>query len=298
LNRAPFGSITGAPTGKPKPSSSARWIMATPVALEKFVGPAVHSHGRGDVGIHEGAFDRALVIPVHVHDVTVVSLMLSGAASERVAQGTRLIAAQDLIVTPAYAEHSYQFHEPGRWLNMQISDAWIARTTDGQSLLYQRSEVVHSGSAAAWAMRVRTEIHHRDSASQIAIDGAMMLMIADMARVKIDAASTKPRWLRRVEETLEASIAEPPSVESLAELAGVHPTHLLRTFRRYNGVTIANFVRDKRLQLARTRVATTDRPLSTIALEMGFADQSHFTRLFKQAFGETPGQYARSLRGR
>jgi AraC family transcriptional regulator len=33
-----------------------------------------------------------------------------------------------------------------------------------------------------------------------------------------------------------------------------------------------------------------------IALDAGFADQSHFTRVFRQAFGQTPGQYARSLR--
>jgi AraC-like DNA-binding protein len=34
-----------------------------------------------------------------------------------------------------------------------------------------------------------------------------------------------------------------------------------------------------------------------IALDAGFADQSHFTRVFKQTFGETPGQYARALKG-
>jgi AraC-like DNA-binding protein len=42
-------------------------------------------------------------------------------------------------------------------------------------------------------------------------------------------------------------------------------------------------------------VAQRKRPLSSIALDAGFADQSHFTRVFKQAFGETPGQYARSF---
>ena len=35
-----------------------------------------------------------------------------------------------------------------------------------------------------------------------------------------------------------------------------------------------------------------------IALDAGFADQSHFTRVFRHAFGETPAQYARALRGR
>ena len=43
-------------------------------------------------------------------------------------------------------------------------------------------------------------------------------------------------------------------------------------------------------------IATSKRPLSMIALDAGFADQSHFTRVFRQAYGQTPGQYARSLR--
>ena len=125
----------------------------------------------------------------------------------------------------------------------------------------------------------------------------MMLMMADLARARMNSASTRPRWLRRVEDAIENSIAAPPSVEDLAALAGVHPTHLLRTFRRYQGATIANFVRHRRIEHARTEVAQSKRPMSVIALDAGFADQSHFTRVFKRTFGETPGQYARSLRG-
>ncbi|MEP7065601.1 MAG: AraC family transcriptional regulator [Gemmatimonadota bacterium] len=105
-------------------------------------------------------------------------------------------------------------------------------------------------------------------------------------------------WLKRVEEALEAAITDPPPVDTLAAIAGVHPTHLLRTFRKYHGSTIANFVRARRLHKARTQLATTDHPLSMIALETGFADQAHFTRVFKHAFGDTPGRYARLLRGR
>jgi hypothetical protein len=43
---------------------------------------------------------------------------------------------------------------PGRWLNMQLSAAWISKATDGHDLPGERSRIVRSGSAAAWAMRV------------------------------------------------------------------------------------------------------------------------------------------------
>ncbi|HYC51749.1 MAG TPA: AraC family transcriptional regulator [Gemmatimonadaceae bacterium] len=269
--------------------------MPTPVSLERFVGPPIHSHGRGEISIHEGEFSPQLVVPPHMHDVVVVSLMLSGVAIEQVHDGPRNLQRQDLIVTPAWEVHSYRFPEPGRWFNMQLSDAWLTRASDGNPLECRASEIVRSAAAAAWATRVRTEVREGDSVSSIAIDGAMMLMVADMTRSRMDADRRRPRWLNAVDEAIEASIDAPPSVDELAALAGVHPTRLLRTFRHYHRTTISNFVRQRRIEAARAQIAT-GKPLSVIAVDAGFADQSHFNRVFKKAFGETPGEYARSMR--
>jgi AraC family transcriptional regulator len=272
--------------------------MAAPVSLERFVGPPLHAtKGGGGIAIHEGSFEAGVDIPVHVHDAPVISLILRGVASEQISAGTQDIEAQDLILTPAFAPHGYRFREPGKWVNMQFSDEWLARLGDGQRLAYQTSRIIRSHAAVAWANRIHFEIHENDEASTLAIDGAMMLLTAELIRVQIDGAKVRPRWLRRVEEALEESAASTPSVEQLAAIAGVHPTHLLRTFRRHHGATISNFVRQRRIQRARAEVAQAKRPLAMIALDAGFADQSHFTRVFKQTFGETPGQYARAVRG-
>jgi AraC family transcriptional regulator len=228
----------------------------------------------------------------------VISLVLEGDGVEDVAGRTRLVTAQDLLLTPSYALHGYRFGRSGRWFNMQLTDSWLARVADGSPTLPTAAQILHSHAAAAWASRVRTEVRHRDTVSSLAIDGAMILMVADLARVRVDSARRRPRWLASVVEAIDAAGASPPSVAELAQLAGVHPTHLLRTFRRHHGVTISNYVRQRRIQRARLEVANGDRPLSIIALDAGFSDQSHFTRVFRQTFGETPGQYARSLRGR
>ena len=243
--------------------------MTTAVPLDRFVGPAIHSHAGGGVAIHESAFLANSIVPVHVHDDPVISLVLHGEATEEVGGRTRDFAAQDVLFTPAYALHGYRFRSPGRWFNMQLSGAWLARVADGGPPLPEAAQIVRSHTAAAWA-----------------------------ARVRVDGARTRPRWLRRVEDAIETSVGSPPTNEELAALAGVHPTHLLRTFRRHHGTTIANYVRERRIQWARTQVASAKRPLAAIALDAGFADQSHFTRVFRRAFGETPGEYARSLRGR
>jgi AraC family transcriptional regulator len=122
--------------------------------------------------------------------------------------------------------------------------------------------------------------------------------VAELSRLPMLGERRRPRWLQTVEDAIEAAGADTPSVTDLAAIAGVHASHLLRTFRRYHGATVATYVRRRRIERARAEVAKGDRPLSMIALDAGFSDQSHFTRVFRQTFGETPARYARSMRGR
>jgi AraC family transcriptional regulator len=94
--------------------------------------------------------------------------------------------------------------------------------------------------------------------------------------------------------------AEPPGEEvrldELARLAGVHPAHLNRVFRRQHGCAVGEYVRRLRIDLAARELAGSQRPIADIAAAMGFADQSHFSRVFARVMGMTPGRY-RKLHG-
>lgn len=108
-------------------------------------------------------------------------------------------------------------------------------------------------------------------------------------RGKVDS---KPGWLKRAEETLLSSA----SVTEASRKAGVHPTHLIRTFRRFHRCTPAEFVRAYRLEQAAQLLARTRQPIVDVALACGFADQSHFTKHFHRAYGVAPGRYRAALR--
>ena len=272
--------------------------MSTPVSLETFVGPPVDALEQDGIVFYEGTYNVGQVIPLHVHAEPILSLVLAGEGVEEVGSQTRPLAAQDLLFTPSHAPHGYRFGVKGQWFNIQLSDDWLARKTDGQRPLPATAQIVRGNAASVWAARVRSEVRMRDSVSNLAIDGAMTLMIAELARLRDDDAPTRPRWLRRVEEAINATSAAPLSMDELSRLAGVHPRHLLRTFRRYHGTTVANYVRQRQLQQARVAIANSKHPLAMIALDAGFADQSHFTRAFRKAYGETPAEYSRALRSR
>ena len=100
-----------------------------------------------------------------------------------------------------------------------------------------------------------------------------------------------PAWLRSAEELLRTRLGDCIGLSELAELVGVHAAHLARSFRVRYGVSVGEYGRRVRIEWAAAEVARGDRPLAEIAVETGFADQSHFTRLFKRHMGTTPAKF-------
>ncbi|MEX2110616.1 MAG: AraC family transcriptional regulator [Gemmatimonadaceae bacterium] len=108
--------------------------------------------------------------------------------------------------------------------------------------------------------------------------------------------SRTPEWLRRIRSDLEVAFSTPVSVTALANGAGRHPNYVTRAFRRRYGVSPVEYAHRRRVECTARVLATSDLSLSRIAMEAGFADQSHMTRLFSRYFGITPGAYRHAMR--
>lgn len=91
---------------------------------------------------------------------------------------------------------------------------------------------------------------------------------------------------------IESRCRETLSLNELAREGGLSRYHLLRAFRRWTGMTPHAWQLDLRIQQAR-RLLREGMPLAETALHLGFADQSHFQRAFKQRVAATPGEYCR-----
>jgi AraC family transcriptional regulator len=80
-------------------------------------------------------------------------------------------------------------------------------------------------------------------------------------------------------------------VQDIAAEIGVHPFHLSRVFRTVHRQSIGEYVQQLRVTYACKQLALPDNDLATTALSAGFADQSHFTKVFKNITGMTPGAF-------
>ncbi len=79
-------------------------------------------------------------------------------------------------------------------------------------------------------------------------------------------------------------------LETLAAMAGVTPSHFCRIFKQSMGYAPRQYVNKVRVDRARSILESTDIPISTIATTLGFNNQCHFNRLFREATGVTPGE--------
>lgn len=80
------------------------------------------------------------------------------------------------------------------------------------------------------------------------------------------------------------------SIEAIAHLVNLNPFYLIRCFQRQVGVSPHCYKQHWQL-LGAKQALSTQQSLSAIAIAHGFYDQSHFTRVFKNTFGVTPGRY-------
>ena|SRR5436309_8985821 len=105
-----------------------------------------------------------------------------------------------------------------------------------------------------------------------------------------------PGAIRRVREHVEAHLSESMDLAELAAIAGLSVYHFARAFKQTAGVPPHHYLVHRRIERAQEMLARSELPLSEIALAVGFSDQSHLARHFRQTLGVTPGQFRWSLR--
>jgi len=102
------------------------------------------------------------------------------------------------------------------------------------------------------------------------------------------------RAIDRARQFLDAERTRVVHSTELESITGLTRYDVCRQFRIMFGTSPYRYLLMRRLEFARERIHR-GRPLVEVACDAGFADQAHFSRTFKSAFGLTPGRY-RALR--
>lgn len=229
----------------------------------------------------------------HAHDRASISLIIAGSCTEYLGRFAYTCSPVSIHVLPVGEPHSFQFDAPLHCLTIEVDPVRAAALREASPVLEQPRQLRDAQYASATRQLV-SELTIADEASELALES---LVLGLLARAERTAASLQPpRWLVAVRDALHAGFRDRITVTTLARHAGVDPSHLARTFRRRYGCTVGAYVRRLRLDAAAAELRDSGRPISDIAAEAGFFDQSHFARLFRRHTGMSPTAFRAAQR--
>jgi len=144
-----------------------------------------------------------------------------------------------------------------------------------------------------------------DETNQLFIDHMMLALTAHVAQTygglqrntEPSRGGLAPWQAKRACEKLESDLSGKFSLEQIAAEFDLSVSHFSRAFRISTGLPPHQWLLRQRVKTAKQLMTVRDLPLSEIAMSAGFANQSHFTRVFSAVVGVSPGVWRREAHG-
>ncbi len=249
-----------------------------------------------DFILTESEFDPHSRLPRHAHENSYFCFGLRGVYTERCGSQEVVCQPSALTFRASGQTHEAIVHGAGtRVFMFEISSRWIEKLRADSLTLRITSEFC-GGALSQLCAKLYREFNKTDTAAKLAIEGLALELLAEAARRPYTGIQTTPPWLKQAREMIVEHFPETLKLAQIAAEVGVHPVYLATAFRQKFGVTIGEFVRKLRIEHACAELMKGDLPLAAIALQAGFVDQSHFSKVFKLYLGTTPHKYRNIVR--
>jgi AraC family transcriptional regulator len=277
------------------------------VACANLCDPVVFSHVSSDAPMPaptlapptESAFS------IHVHHVALSSgdIWIQG-------RHTKLPRVEDggIFIFDLRTEPVAQLHQPFEFSRFQLSRAAmddlayerrLRRLGDLRADTCDPDPVVKH---LALALVQRTAVHGTELDSLFS-DCVALALFAHVAR-KYGGAIESPRpagalapWqIRTLAEWVDAHLDEPISIGALAALVQLSPSYFARAFAKSFGAPPHRWLLLRRIERAQQLLRGSNVSLGEVAAACGFADQSHFTKVFSSIVRLTPGHWRQRFR--
>jgi AraC-like DNA-binding protein len=254
----------------------------------------------GGIDLMSARFVRHSFAP-HSHDELMIGVMHAGVKSFRCGSSREHAAPGDLVVVNPGEMHTGE-REHGRELiyaALYVSETALAamsarargdcsivrQTVIDDRDIWQCLDVAH---------RLAMAGDDAAAAEEAMVCGVSLLLERHGANRLVHAEAGCPKAVNRAVEFLQARACDHIRLEDASRASGVGLFHLIRLFQKHLGLTPHAYLTQVRIAKSR-QLLRLGEPVAQVALDVGFADQAHFTKRFKQLTGTTPALYARSM---
>jgi AraC-like DNA-binding protein len=261
----------------------------------------LHSRMRGVEAVEA---DTAFAFGRHTHEQFGVGLIHRGAQKSASGRGPVEAGPGDIItVNPGEVHDGAPIGDQGRgWRMLYLDPAVIASAIAdisegriGAAIEFSHPAIRNARLASLFKRlyRVMTQAP-APARPDLALDESLLLVLGELLQPSPRRRAAVPGGIAAALEMIDDCPARALTLSDLARGADLSRYQFLRGFARATGLTPHAYIMQRRLHRARGLIGQ-GFALSDAALESGFADQSHMTRLFVRSFGMAPGAYARAV---
>ncbi len=231
---------------------------------------------------------------LHAHAYTNITFIVTGSLTETVGAQSEIARPLSIVVKPAGTEHTDQFGSRGAVaLSIRLEHSFTSALQDWEKDLIQW-RWQHCGPATRWFLLLFQILQKENIQSRTEMENSLYEILASLSHTP-PSTGDLPRWLGLIKQEIDDDVENCGRVRDLAQRAGVHPVYLARKFRSCLGVSVSEYVKQRRVEATSQLLSIRRLSLAAIACQAGFSDQSHMGRIFKSKTGLTPDTYRRLI---
>lgn len=245
--------------------------------------------------------------PPHAHDGFVIAAFKAGAQKHRIARQQGIAYPGTVMIIPPGEVHTGESAQRDQgWTysafypdpdNLERISADLLGQTRG-SLDFARSFLVEDKELADQLLRASDVAYMAQDAltRQEAVYAAISHLLTRHGHRR--HGDVRPPLQAPIERSLDFMhdcFHRPLKIEDISTVAGLSEFHFMRLFKSRMHMTVHQYLNNVRLEAAKTMLVR-GVAATAVATEVGFYDQSHFTRHFRRSYGITPNGYAKSCR--
>ena len=233
----------------------------------------------------------------HYHENAYFTFILQGNVIEGNKKEIYNCSAGDLLFHN-WEEPHYNIKPEGftRGFHIEINKSWFDNL-DFNTENLQGSTNISNPDLKFLLYKIFRETKSDDSSTLLSIQTLLLETLSKMLRDHQSGTNKKPSWVSEINLILNDQFSDQLSLDYLSKTLDIHPVHLSRDFSKYFNSGLGEYIRKLKVQKSLQLISKKKLDLTTIALDCGFSDQSHFTRCFKEINGITPSEYRRILFG-
>ena len=170
--------------------------------------------------------------------------------------------------------------------HLELERSWF----DNQKLdinLWEGSQIIKDPNLHFILSQIYLEFKRQDQYSELTIEILLLQLCERINTTQITNPKETPAWIGQLKDLLSED-NEHLTLTYLSDQLGIHPVHLSRSIPKYLGFNLGEYLRKQKLNRAFAHLKNPKLSLTEIAHMCGFADQSHFTRMYKSYLGLTP----------